>query len=244
MMVDEKSVSAEKPLSDNKSESDTTPATGGRPPKDEGLRRLIRDNVKSVVFEVVVPMALFYGLRAGGVSQWWSLMAGILVAAPYAIWTIVRKRKIDLIALVTLSVLALSVVLGVLSDDPRTLAIREGWTAALGGLFGAWMLVTVVVGRPAQLTLGRTIAEVKRGNEGANAWVARWDTDARFRRGMRINTVAWGAMLLISAIAHVVLIYTLPIDLISVVTNVQWFAMLGCLLTWHVWYIRKENLDA
>ncbi len=43
--------------------------------------------------------------------------------------------------------------------------IREGWTAALGGLFGAWMLVTVVVGRPAQLTLGRTIAEVKRGSK-------------------------------------------------------------------------------
>jgi hypothetical protein len=43
------------------------------------------------------------------------------------------------------------------------------------------MLVTVVTGKPAQLTLGRTIAEVKRGAEGAAAWAARWDTDARFR---------------------------------------------------------------
>jgi hypothetical protein len=222
--------------------TETKPET--KPAPDAGLRRLIRANVMTVVFEVVVPMALFYGLRAAGVSQWWSLMAGVLVAAPYVVWTIVRDRRLDLIALVTLSVLVLSVVLGLLSDDPRTLAIREGWTAALGGVFGAWMLVTVFVGRPAQLTLGRTIAEVKRGAEGAAAWAARWDTDARFRRGLRINTAAWGAVLLAGAVAHIVLVYTLPIDLISAVTNVVWFGSLACLITWHVWYLRKENLDA
>jgi hypothetical protein len=221
---------------------DTKPDVKGA--SDAGLRRVVRANVLTVVLEVLAPMALFYGLRAAGVSQWWSLMAGVLVAAPYVVWTIVRDRRLDLIALVTLSVLVLSVVLGLLSDNPRTLAIREGWTAALGGVFGAWMLVTVFVGRPAQLTLGRTIAEVKRGAEGAAAWAARWDTDARFRRGLRINTAAWGAVLLAGAVAHIVLVYTLPIDLISLVTNVVWFGSLGCLITWHVWYLRKENLDA
>jgi asparagine N-glycosylation enzyme membrane subunit Stt3 len=215
-----------------------------KPVPDAGLRRVVRANLMAVVFEVIVPMVLFYGLRAAGVSQWWALMAGVLVAAPYVVWTIVRDRRLDLIALVTLSVLVLSVVLGLLSDNPRTLAIREGWTAALGGVFGAWMLVTVFVGRPAQLTLGRTIAEIKRGAEGAAAWAARWDTDARFRRGLRINTAAWGAVLLAGAVAHIVLVYTLPIDLISLVTNVVWFGSLGCLITWHVWYLRKENLDA
>ncbi|MEU5258095.1 VC0807 family protein [Amycolatopsis sp. NPDC021455] len=218
----------------------TEPKTG----PDAGLRRLVRANVLTVVFEVVVPMALFYGLRAAGVSQWWALMTGVLVAAPYVLWTVVRNRRIDLVALVTLSVLVLSVVLGLLSDDPRTLVIREGWTAALGGLFGAWMLVTVFVGKPAQLTLGRTIAEVKRGAEGADAWAARWDTDARFRRGLRINTAAWGGVLLAGAVLHVVLVYTLPIDLIALVTNVAWFGALAVLIAWHVWYLRKENLDA
>lgn len=214
------------------------------PVPDAGLRRVVRANVLTVVFEVVVPMALFYGLRAVGVGQWWALMAGVLVAAPYVVWTIVRNRRVDLVALVTLSVLVLSVVLGLLSDDPRTLAVREGWTAALGGLFGAWMLVTVVVGRPAQLTLGRTIAEVKRGAEGAAAWAARWDTDARFRRGLRIDTAVWGAVLLANAVVHIVLVYTLPIDLISLVTTVVWFAAMACLIAWHVWYLRKEDLDA
>ena len=211
---------------------------------DAGLRRVVRANLLTVLFEVVVPMAVFYGLRAAGVSQWWALMASAVVAAPHVLWTIARKRRVDLVALVTLSALGLSVVIGLLSDDPRSLAIREGWTAALGGLFGAWMLVSVFVGRPAQLTLGRTIAEVKRGAEGAAAWAARWETDARFRRGLRIDTAAWGAVLLVNAVVHVVLVYTLPIDLISLVTTVVWFATLACLITWHVWYIRKEDLDA
>ena len=215
-----------------------------KPAPDAGLRRVVRANVVAVVFEVVVPMALFYGLRAAGVSQWWALMAGVLVAGPYVVWTIWRNRRVDLVALVTMSVLVLSVVLGLLSDDPRTLAIREGWTAALGGLFGAWMLVTVFVGRPAQLTLGRTIAELKRGAEGAAAWAGRWETDARFRHGLRVNTAAWGAVLLAGAVVHVVLVYALPIDLISVVTTVVWFASLAGLIAWHVWYLRKENLDA
>jgi hypothetical protein len=218
--------------------------TCDKPASDAGLRRVIRANVLTVVFEVAVPMVLFYGLRAAGVSQWWALMAGVLVAAPYVGWTVARNRRVDLLAVFTLSVLALSVVLGLLSDDPRTLAIREGWTAALGGLFGLWMLVTIVTGKPAQLTLGRAIAEVKRGVEGAAAWAARWDTDARFRRGLRIDTAVWGAVLLANAVVHVVLVYTLPIDLISLVTTVEWSASLALLITWHVWYLRKENLDA
>lgn len=211
---------------------------------DAGLRRVVRANVLTVVFEVVVPMAVFYGLRAAGVSQWWALMAGALAAAPHVLWTVARKRRVDLVAMVTVSVLVLSVVIGLLSDDPRSLAIREGWTAALGGLFGAWMLVSVVVGRPAQLTLGRTIAEVKRGAEGAAAWAARWDTDPRFRRGLRVDTAVWGAVLLVNAVVHVVLVYTLPVDLISLVTTVVWFASMACLVTWHVWYIRRENVEA
>ena len=229
-------MTAEKPAPDMMTSEISAP--------DAGLRRVIRANVMTVAFEVIVPMALFYGLRAAGVSQWWALMAGVLVAVPYVGWTVVRNRRVDLVALFTLSVLALSVVLGLLSDDPRTLVIREGWTAALGGLFGLWMLVTVVIGRPAQLTLGRAIAEVKRGAEGAAAWAARWDTDAPFRRGLRIDTAVWGTVLLANAVAHVVLVYTLPIDLISLVTTVEWFGSLACLITWHVWYIRKEHLDA
>jgi hypothetical protein len=66
-----------------------------KPVPDTGLRRVIRANVVTVAFEVVVPMALFYGLRVADVSQWWALMAGVLVAAPYVVWTVVRNRRVS-----------------------------------------------------------------------------------------------------------------------------------------------------
>jgi hypothetical protein len=75
--------------------------TGEKPAPDAGLRRVVRANVITVVFEVIVPMVLFYGLRAAGVSQWWALMAGVLVAAPYVGWTVARNRRVDLVALFT-----------------------------------------------------------------------------------------------------------------------------------------------
>ena len=149
------------------------------------------------------------------------------------------------LVLLTLVVAGLRCLMAPRLDLPTAQGSYEAFAHLfVGGLFGAWMLVSVFVGRPAQLTLGRTIAEVKRGAEGADAWAGRWDTDARFRRGLRINTAAWGAVLLGSAVVHIVLVYTLPIDLIALVTNVAWFGALALLIAWHVWYLRKENLDA
>ena len=220
------------------------PLFGSNPAPDAGLRRLIRQHALPGLFEVIAPLVLFYGLRAVGVGQWWALSAGVLVAAPCALWRLARNRRVDLLALVTLSVLILSVALGLLSDDPRALAVREGWTALLGAVIGGWMLVSVAVGTPAQLTLGRTIAEIKRGAEGAAAWASRWNDEPRFRRGLRIDTAVWGAVLVGHAALHVVLVYVLPIDMIPLVTTGAWLVILACLITWHVWYVRIAELEA
>jgi hypothetical protein len=54
----------------------------------------------------------------------------------------------------------------------------------------------------------------------------------------------WGAVLLAHAVAHVVLACVLPIDLIDIVSTIVWAATMTLLVTWHVWYIRKNHLDA
>jgi hypothetical protein len=43
---------------------------------------------------------------------------------------------------------------------------------------------------------------------------------------------------------HVALVYLLPIDLVAIVSNVQWWVVLAALLTFHVWYLRKEGIGA
>jgi hypothetical protein len=213
-------------------------------PAGPGLRGLVRANIATVAFEVLLPMAVFYGLRAVGVDQWWALMAGIVVAVPSVVVGIVRRRRIDLTAAFTLSIMLFSIVIGLLTDDPRALVVREGWIGLLLGLLGAWMLVTVVVGKPALMVLGNSIAVAKSGPEGARKWAGRWDAEPRFRHAIRVLSVVWGTVLVLDTAVHVALVYLLPIDLVAIVSNVQWWVVLAALLTFHVRYLRKEQIGA
>jgi hypothetical protein len=137
-----------------------------------------------------------------------------------------------------------SLVIGLLTDSPRALAVREGWVGALLGLFGLWMIVSVLVRRPVLMTLGRTVAVTKVGEAGAVAWERRWLADATFRHGMRVLSTVWGLGLFLSAVAGVLLSYTLPIDLINLVTSVQFYAVLAILLAFHLYYTRTRDLRA
>src|SRR5215217_4886651 len=134
-----------------------TAASAPAEQRREGVRALIRQNLASALFDVAIPLAVYYGLRAFGVSQWWALIAGILVAIPRILLTIWRARRIDLMAVFTISVMVFSLTIGLLTDSPRALAVREGWVGALLGLFGLWMVISVLVRRPLLMTLGRTV---------------------------------------------------------------------------------------
>lgn len=209
-----------------------------------GIRALVRQNLASAVFDVALPLVLYYGLRAAGVSQWWALLAGILAALPRIALTVWRARRVDLMAVFTISVMAFSLAIGLLTDSPRALAVREGWVGALLGLFGLWMVVSVLVRRPVLMTLGRTIAVTKVGEAGALAWERRWRDDPGFRRGVRVLSAVWGSGLFLSAVAGIVLSYTLPIDLINLVSSVQFYLALALLLAFHLHYTRTRDLRA
>ncbi|PRY59994.1 VC0807 family protein [Glycomyces artemisiae] len=210
----------------------------------EGMRALLRRNAATVLFDLLLPMAAYYGLRAAGVGQWWAMMAGILVVLPRVAHQLLTRRRFDVMAAFTLSVIVFSLVIGLLTDDPRALAVREGWVGSLLGLFGAWMIVSVGIGRPALMVLGRGIAETKTGAAGAAKWAARWDHDRRFRHGIRVLTAVWGTLLLAAAVASLVLVYTLPVDLIAAVSNGTYWAILAAALAFHLYYTKKVDLRA
>jgi hypothetical protein len=210
----------------------------------DGMRALLRRNAATVLFDLVLPMAAYYGLRAAGVGQWWAMMAGILVVVPRVAHQLLTRRRFDVMAVFTLSVIVFSLVIGLLTDDPRALAVREGWVGSLLGLFGAWMIVSVGIGRPALMVLGRGIAETKTGEAGAATWAARWDHDRAFRHGIRVLTAVWGVLLLAAAAVNLVLIYTLPVDLIAAVSNGAYWAILAAALAFHLYYTKKVDLRA
>ncbi len=197
-----------------------------------------------MVVDFGLPLAVFYGLRAAGVDQWWSLLLSGVVPAAVVVARFVRSRKVDVLALFVLSAVALSVGISAMTGDPRTLLIRDAWGGLLGGLIGVWMLASVWVGRPALMYLIRAFVLTKVGAEGLRTWENRWETDAAFRHGLRVITFVWGCASVINVIVTLLAAYLVPLDLAPAVLNASWPAILAPTLIFHLYYTKKANLRA
>jgi hypothetical protein len=197
-----------------------------------------------MIVDFGLPLVAFYGLRAAGVGQWWSLLLSAVVPAAVVVVRLARSRKVDYLALFVLSVVALSVGVSAMTGDPRTMLIRDAWGGLLGGLLGVWLLASVWVGRPALMYLIRAFVLTKVGPDGLRKWENRWESDARFRHGLRVITFVWGCASVVNVVVTLVAAYLLPLDLAPAVLNVSWPVILAPTVLFHLYYTKKADLRA
>ena len=93
-----------------------------------------REIVLSLVINAIVPIAVFYGLRALGVDQWTALLLGLVGPAVKTLHSVITKRRIDQLAALVMTALLLSVALSFLTGSPR---LRD-LTCASGCLSAGW----------------------------------------------------------------------------------------------------------
>ncbi|MFF2076601.1 VC0807 family protein [Kitasatospora sp. NPDC058162] len=197
-----------------------------------------------LLLDLVLPLAVYYGLRLAGTDQWWSLLWSAAVPAVAVVVRLLRTRRLDFLALLILSMIGLGLVLSTLTGDPRALLIREAWTGMLGGLIGVWLLASVGYGRPALMLLFRSFVQVKAGKDGLRAWEARWDEDAAFRHGLRVLTAVWGAASLLNALAQLAVAYLLPVDAAPAAMQACWPVIAVPLFLFHLAYTKRHGLRA
>jgi hypothetical protein len=198
----------------------------------------------SMFLDFALPLIVFYALRAAGVDQWWSLLLSGVVPAVLVIAKFIRTRTVDFVALFVLSVVALSLGISAMTGDARTMLIRDAWGGLIGGLIGVWLLVSVWVGRPALMAMFRSFVLAKVGPEGLRGWESQWDTDERFRQGIRLLTFVWGCATFLNVIVTLLAAYLLPLDLAPAVLNASWPVILVPTLIFHLYYTKKRNLRA
>lgn len=216
-------------------ETDKT-AAAERRRRTKALRRQI---AAQLFFELALPLGSYYGLRAAGLSQWLSMVVGGLLLLPWIIYGLVRRRRVDAMAVFTLSVVVMATALSLVTGSPRVLAIRDSWVTALIGL---WALGTLLTRRPFIMTASRGIIIAKVGEAGLAEWEARWDTEPVFRHQLRFISAVWGSLFLLDAVLRVVLVYTIPMDSFPLASTLLWLAMLGGLIAYHNWYITRHGL--
>ena len=178
--------------------------------------------VVSLVNDLAIPVALYYGLRAGGVGQTTALCISGVPPAIRVAWVFWRTRKIDAIGALVLLGLALGVLSAAIGGDPRTLLLRN----ALFGLpFAAWMLLSLRARRPLTYEVAMSLLP----NRSANFERA-WAEEAWFRRVWRRVTVLWAAGILLNVGASLIMVFTLPVDAVPGIETAVWFGILVVLV--------------
>ncbi|MCI3134642.1 VC0807 family protein [Phenylobacterium aquaticum] len=201
--------------------------------------RLRRQLGLQLIFELALPLAGYYGLRAAGAAPWLALTAGGALTAPWILYGLLRHRRLDMTALFTLSLLLVGAAASAVTGDPRLMLVKDG---AIGALLGLWFLGSVPTRRPFIMTTSRAVVVAKVGVAGADAWEARWEDDADFRRHIRILSAIWGVVFLGDAGIRVALAYALPLDAAQGITTIQWLVVLGGLLVFHARYVARTGL--
>ncbi|MDQ0599929.1 hypothetical protein QF037_004274 [Streptomyces canus] len=166
-----------------------------------------------LIVDVAVPVGSYYLFRdAFGMSTFAALAWSSAVPAGRTVWSVARERTVNGLAALILVVNAVSLLLGLLSGDPRLMLAKD---SGVSSIIGVGILVSVALGRP-MMTAGFKPFLVR----GDSAREAAWrrlaggtaEGSAAFLRAERVFSVVWGVVLLAECVARVVGAYTLPVD--------------------------------
>lgn len=160
-----------------------------------------------IIVDFGLPVALYYVLRAFGVDVYLSLLAGALVSAALGLKPLLRKEKLDGLAIYITAMMLGSVVVSLIAGSTQFLLARD---AFLTGVTGVWFIASLWSRRPLAYMFIQPILEGRLRWPGN--WELLWERAPRFRRMWRITSVLYGIGALGDAVARVVMAYTLPPD--------------------------------
>jgi uncharacterized membrane protein (UPF0136 family) len=167
------------------------------------VRQLLRHAANpTLVFGIVAPFAV-YELLSGRTSEVTALAVGAVFPAAATLWTLVRTRRPDPIALMTLGGIVLGLLGALVFDSPLFLLLKE---SAVTGTIGLVFLGSLLVARPLTFALGRSMMATTSAER--SAYDATWDVPG-VRAGDRRTTLEWGAALVLDAGLRTVLAFVL-----------------------------------
>jgi hypothetical protein len=198
--------------------------------------------VVRVLADFGVPTALFYGLRAMGVSIYLTLVIASVLPAAVAVIRLLRSGKVEGLALYMMAVMLLSTAVSLIDGSPRFLLARGAW---LTGITGIWFIASVWASRPLAFHYTRPMLEHRtRIVSIPGDWDELWERLPKFRRIWRVGSVLWGIALIADSATRVVMAYTLPPDLVPALGNLLYgVTVLVLVVITNVYYIATGLYD-
>ena len=179
----------------------------GRPGPNHAVVRMVVD--------FGLPVAAYYGLRAGGVHIFAALLISAGVSAATAAVSLIRHRRLDGMAIYMAVIMLGGVAVSLISGSTQFLLARE---ALLTGVTGLWFIASVRGRRPLAYLFSQPLLEGR--FRWPHDWDALWARSPRFRRMWRVSSLLWGIGTLVDSVLRIVMAYTLPSDLVPALGTV------------------------
>jgi hypothetical protein len=166
-----------------------------------GWGALLRAVLVALVASVATLIAAF-----AGANDTVAILIGTLFLAAALVPVLLQRPQIDGFALLVLGEVAVSVVLVLISTDPRFILVRPAFYTAIAGL---WAISTCFAGKPFMMQVTRPVAA---GGDPlrAAAFDRAWITSPSFRRAEQAMTLGLGVVLVLEAILRVIAVYSQP----------------------------------
>ncbi len=172
---------------------------------------LIRNLGPVILFSLVYPLAVYYGLRAMDINAFFALMIGAIPFVGFQVFQFIKKRKIDWLGIFMLAILGISVALAFITGSARFMLAKSGFfTAIIGGGF----LISLLFKRPIVFTIAAYL--LQRMKVSKEHLEELWTRIPKFRRVWRISTIIWGGGILLNAIIIFGMAYLLPVDMVPI----------------------------
>jgi hypothetical protein len=210
------------------SSSPTEPGQLGSPDRLRALAPIL-------IFDVLGPLAVYYGARSAGMSTVLALVVSGVLPGVRVLATVVQHRRLDAIGALVLSGIALGTVVGLVSGSAR-LYLLDGLVPTVA--FGLVCLLSLFSRRPVMFRIALEMMgeDTAKGQVFAGMWEY-----AEFRRVFRMITVVWGLVFLAESAVQAVIVETASINTAKQTSNLVPVAVLVLTFAWTRNYGRRAQ---
>jgi intracellular septation protein A len=191
------------------------------------------------ILEVALPITLYFTLK----RPLGELKATIISSVPTllsAVYTILIKRRFEPLPFIVIVSFCIGLGLSLGFNDAK---LNEIKVAIIVGAIGLAYLISLAFKRPLMYYFNRPWMT---GNdpEKMKEYDAQWEKPS-FAKQMRLFTMIWGIGFVLQAIANLVLIFTVSLDLVIVLGSVLTYGNIGLLagitVAIAIWQYQKEK---
>jgi len=191
--------------------------------------------LRTLTLDIAGPLVVYEACRQVGVPTVWALVVSGFPPALGVLFDWVRWRTLEVVGAVVLGGIALSIVLALLSNDPKVVLL-EG--AAMTAAFGVACLVSLRRRRPLIFYFAQAFFGGRHSADGAEL-DADFDRYERARFYWRVVTVVWAATYFVEATVKTLVVQNASTASALAFNRTAPWVVSGILLGWMLWWASR-----